>query len=147
MSIRALVARKGILTTSRHGIVGAGQRATTSHEVEVEVLEWVDIEQSILEDLMLMNQVVAKLRELLPSLMSRRREIFRSRLWRVILCNNDSICKTTHQAQMTQDSVDMITNCGECVRQKMLIFNFYHSSIGNFNNSKVYFSPDCKCTL
>jgi hypothetical protein len=49
MWICALAAQKGIVTTTRHRIVGAGRRSKINPEVEDEILQWFDIKRRILK--------------------------------------------------------------------------------------------------
>jgi transposase-like protein len=60
-SIRALADKRGIVTTTRHRLDGNGRKSTIRPEVEVELLQWFDIEREILKDSMSMNTVDSKL--------------------------------------------------------------------------------------
>jgi DDE superfamily endonuclease/CENP-B N-terminal DNA-binding domain len=145
--IRSLANQRGLDLNKRHRIGNGGRPSTISHEVEIELLSWFKIEREVLREKMTMNRVVFRLRELDQSFVRVPRNICRRRLWTMFHRNDITIRCITHHAQVTRNCGVMIASWGDYVREKMEILDIDHSCICNFDETNVYFSPDCKYTL
>ena len=135
----------------RKRLNGNGRASTILKEIEDEFVSWFDF----LRDEKTMNgsirvtiqMCVEKLRTLDASLATVPRLVLRRRIWRMFRRRGISERAITHHMQRTQTCDEVLRCWGEYIVEKMEMLGIGMESVCNFDETNVFFSPECKRTL
>jgi DDE superfamily endonuclease len=151
--IRFTALRRGTNQYHRTRIDGNGRGSTISLETEIRFMEWFnerrDEQNSSDKGPMKVNinMCIAAIRRIDNTLCRVPRILLRRRLWRMFHRRAITERAITHYAQKVRSCTDMINGFQEYLQEMMKTLKIGVANVCNFDQTNVFFSPDCKRTL
>ena len=146
-----LAALRNTDVVQRKRLNGNGRPSTIVMDVEKEFLTWFDFlrNDGTMKGSVRVNipMCVETLRTLDPPLALVPRLILRRRIWRMFRRRGIVDRAITHQMQRTRTCDEVIRCWGEYIVEKMEMLGIGMESVCNFDETNVFFSPECKRTL
>ena len=135
----------------RKRLNGNGRSSTISTEAEEEFVKWFDFmrDEATMNGAVRVNiqMCVEQLRILDPTLKEVTRLVLRRRIWRMFRRLGIGERAITHQMQRTRQCKEVMRCWGEYIVEKMEMLGIGMESVCNFDETNVFFVPDCKRTL
>jgi hypothetical protein len=150
-AINQLCDKRGIDDVVRKRLDGAGRPTSIAQVIEDNLCDWFDNLRNETTNngpvKVNVEMCVAKLRLLDNTLQEVSRTVLRRRIWRIFRRRGIVDRAVTHQLQRTRNDCDIISGWADYITQKMAMLQIGPENVCNFDETNVFFSPECKRTL
>ena len=142
----ALLNERGFDATSRIRVPGSGRPSLISKDIEGQLISYFDDQRGI--DI---NVNVRKLYLFACSIDESYKDMnstnVKRRIWQMLRRHKIVLRRTTHQAQNTRNCAIVINDWVSYIKGNMSMYGIDHNCVANFDETAVYFSPECSVTL